>query len=325
MAPTHLKSILLVGVTGPFSFGQFVVESLSRQLQHFDGVAVYHDTSRPTDIRKQKLLDKYSAFVVKIVSAHGYTSPEPFKGFDCVLSFLGNHALNLQPRIIDLAISAGVRHFYPSEYGADLMVGSNRTQRYYVHKIATREHLERRGREIPELGWMYFLLGRLTEWAVISHFGIENKEAKARIYGSAEGRQSLISAKDAAEYIVATVKAPLEYSQPDGFRRTFRISESSPTYSEIFDILKNITGGAYEVKYLPVEDAVQEEMDAKARGDIEAELSASHKLIQGRQGTLLPEPWDNAKFPEVTSVTSVEEALRDAFATPYYRRAYGLM
>ena len=35
-------------------------------------------------------------------------------------------------------------------------------------------------------------------------------------------------------------------------------------------------------------------------GDVEAELEASHQVIQGTGRTLLPGPYDNDKFPEVT-------------------------
>jgi len=34
-------------------------------------------------------------------------------------------------------------------------------------------------------------------------------------------------------------------------------------------------------------------------GDVDAELAASHQVIQGTGRTLLPAPYDNNKFPEV--------------------------
>lgn len=321
MSLTKISSVLFVGVTGPYSFGQIVVSHIATQLHNFSRVAIYHDTSRPTDERKQALLSRYHDLGVEIVASDGYSSPTPFTGFDTVLIFLGNHALHLQPHIIDLAIEAGVRHFYPSEYGADILVGENRTQRYYKYKVAAREHLDARGKEIKDLSWTYFLLGRLTEWSVLSHFGFDNRTFSARIYGTPEGRQSLLAVDDAAEYIVATLKVALAAEKQE---RTFRISGSSPTYAEIFDILGRIRGKEYEVTYLDVESAIDEEREAKAKGDVDGELAASHKLIQGRQGTLLPEPWDNEMFPSVGENTSVEEALRRAFGAEKWKWAYGL-
>ena len=317
MQSTGLKSVLLLGVTG--AFGRFVVYELAKQDHHFKRIAVYRDTSRPTDDRKNALLDSYVELDIDVVVGDGYNDPRVFAGFDVVVSFLGNHALRLQPAIFDVAIQAGVRHFYPSEYGADLLVGRNWTQRYYRDKVFTREYLESKGQELPDLGWTYFLNGRLAEWSVIKHFGVDNANASARIYGTEDGRQSLISTNDAAAYVVASLKALASNDE----RRTLRLSSASPTYKEIFSTLEKVTGRKYGVTYLDVETATEEEKEAKARGDVDAELSASHKLIQGLEGTLLPEPWDNEKFPDVKPM-DVEEALRRAFENPSFRKVYGL-
>jgi hypothetical protein len=97
----------------------------------------------------------------------------------------------------------------------------------------------------------------------------------------------------------------------------------SPTWREIFGTLKDTTGKEYQVTYLDVESANEEEQQAIANGDVDAELAASHKLIQGREGTLLPQPWDNDRFPAIRP-ESVEVVLRKAFASEKYRKAYGL-
>ncbi|KIW84437.1 hypothetical protein Z517_03687 [Fonsecaea pedrosoi CBS 271.37] len=316
------KSILLIGATGVGSFGDYVAHELIKDPTHFTRIAFFNNTSRPADKAKKAQIQNLKAQGFEIVEAADYTSPKSYEGFDCVLIFLGNHGLHLQPTIIDAAIAAGVRHFYPSEYGADVTEGQNWTQRYYKHKVQTREHLDARAQDTPDLGWTYYVLGRLTEWAVISHFGVDNKNATAKIYGTAEGRQSLISAEDSARYLVETLKEPLS---PDakGNRRTYRISGSNPTYAEIFEVLERVTGRKYNVAYLDVESAQREEAQARHAGDVDAELAASHKLIQGREGTLLAQPWDNARFPWIHP-KGVEETLREAFASERAKEVYGL-
>ncbi|KIW30498.1 uncharacterized protein PV07_06240 [Cladophialophora immunda] len=316
------KSILLVGAIGVGSFGDYVAHELIKDPTHFTRIAFFNNISRPTDEAKKARIQELKAQGFEIIDAADYASPKAYEGFDCVLSFLGNHGLYLQPAIIDAAIEAGVRHFYPSEYGADITEGQNWTQRYYKYKVQTREHLDAKAQEIPDLGWTYYLLGRLTEWSVISHFGFDNKNAKAKIYGTSSGRQSLISAQDSARYLVETLKEPLS-PQAKGRRRTYRISGSDPTYAEIFEILERVTGRKYDVTYLDVESAKQEEAQAKVSGDIDAELAASHKLIQGREGTLLPRPWDNDRFPQIHP-KNVEETLREAFASERAKLVYGL-
>lgn len=44
-------------------------------------------------------------------------------------------------------------------------------------------------------------------------------------------------------------------------------------------------------------------------GDVDAELAASHQVIQGTGRTLVPEPYHNGKFPEVRP-QGLEEAWR---------------
>ena len=185
--------------------------------------------------------------------------------------------------------------------------------------MVTRDYLESKSKEVSGLGWTYILNGRLAEWSVLKHFGIDNANASAKIDGTEHGRQSLISANDGAAYVVASLKNLTSKDE----RRTLRLSSASPTYEEIFSILQKITGRKYDVTYVDVETATEEEQEAQARGDVDAELSASHKLIQGLEGTLLSDPWDNDKFPEVQP-SSVEEALRWALETPLFRKAYGL-
>jgi hypothetical protein len=317
-----LRAVLLVGAASEYGFGQFVLRELIKSRHSFSRIAVYLDLNRDNSA-KAPLLEQLKHAGVEVVEGKGFESPNPFMGFDCVMSFLGNYGLHLQPQLIDCAIAAGVRHFYPSEYGADILVGQNWTQRYYVEKVRTRQHLEQRGKDLPDLGWTYVLFGRLTEWAVISHFGFDNRAARARIYGTPDGKQSLINAADAAAYTVQTLLDPLGATETGGRRRTYRFSESSPSYATLFDTLRTVTGREYQVEYLDVEEAQLEEQAAKQSGDVGAELAASHKLIQGRQGTLLPLPWDNDRFPSVAP-SNLLDSLTAAFASPKLRKVYGL-
>ena len=101
------------------------------------------------------------------------------------------------------------------------------------------------------------------------------------------------------------------------------MSRSSPRWSEIFDTMKHITGKEYDVMYLDLGSAREEERQAVAHRDVDAELEASHKLIQDSAGTLLPQPWINERFPAIDP-ESMESVLRSAFASQRYRKFYGL-
>jgi hypothetical protein len=160
---------------------------------------------------------------------------------------LSNHALNQQPTIIDSAIAADVRHFYPSDFGAGLLVGQNCAQRYYRDKVLTAQHLEKRAQDTPDLGWTCLTIGRLAQWAIHSLFGVDDMNHRARIHGISKGRQSLLSTPDTIAYLIETLKQPLlgvgaGFGNQKGRRRTYHVHGSAPTWREIPGALEDITG-----------------------------------------------------------------------------------
>jgi len=89
-----------------------------------------------------------------------------------------------------------VRHWYPSEFGADLTVPGNWEERYYRDKVITRNYLKQKAAEKEGFGFTYVIYGRFTEWAPTPHFGIYPKQGKANIVGSPDMLQSLTPVKE---------------------------------------------------------------------------------------------------------------------------------
>jgi len=315
-----LTSVLVVGPTG--RFGIDICHNLSLQKDKFKRIAAFENTSRPSDAKKQQVYASFQDAGLEIVRGD-YATIESFAGFDVVILALGNHAMIYQPQIIDTAIKAGVRHFYPSEFGADLTVGDNWYQRYYRDKVLTREHLQKRAADTEGLGWTYITVGRFAEWSVSPAFGVNNITHKAEIYGTPEGRQSLLAVENVATYLVCTLLDPFNPSQAESRQRTYRFHGGPYTWPQILDALEKVTGFKYDIKYISVELAAEREKKAKETGDVELELEASHELVQGREGTLLPLPKDNDKFPWV-KIKSLEEALKGGFENPEVRKVLGL-
>jgi hypothetical protein len=194
---TTLNSVLIIGATGHVGFA--CCKEVLKLKASFKRIAAFNNTARPS-AAKEAAIKHLQTNGFEIVSSDNYDKPELYKGFDVVVMALGNFANYLQPQIIDAAIKGGVRHFYPSEFGADITVGENWTQRYYRDKVLTREHLMKRAAELDDknngnggLGWSYVTIGRLTEWGVTSYFGFDHEQHTASIYGTEDGRQSLIN------------------------------------------------------------------------------------------------------------------------------------
>ena len=119
-----------------------------------------------------------------------------------VIAALGNHAIKNQPFLINAAIAAGVRHWYPSEFGADLTVGNNWNERYYRDKVITRQYLQKKAAENPDFGYTYFLDGRFSEWAPTPHFGINLKTHTAHVVGKPEMEQSLLAVNEYVPFLL---------------------------------------------------------------------------------------------------------------------------
>jgi hypothetical protein len=126
-------------------------------------------------------------------------------------------------------------------------------------------------------------------------------------------------------FTVLTLLDPFDADDPRSCQRTYRFAQASPTWKELFGIMEKVTGQPYQVTYRPVSEAKELERRAKETGDEEMETAASHRLVQGTEGTLLPQPWDNSKFSEVAKkARGVEEVLREAFHSEKYKSFYGL-
>ena len=90
--------------------------------------------------------------------------------------------MRLQPAIAELAIKAGVRHFYPSEFGAALSYEPNSNFRYLRDKVVTRDHLAAKAKEVPGFHATYIVTGSFTDWAVSEFLGFDFEKKTVRVY-----------------------------------------------------------------------------------------------------------------------------------------------
>lgn len=141
----RLTFILILFPNG--AVGAALFQALLTHRSQFRRRAAINNTDRPTTLSKEAVFTGLSNQGFDIVSG-SYTTVSAFTCFDVVLMPLGNHGIYLQPQIIDAAIEAGVRHFYPVEWGADLSVGANLRQRYNKDKAVTRSHLAKRAHDV---------------------------------------------------------------------------------------------------------------------------------------------------------------------------------
>lgn len=126
-----------------------------------------------------------------------------------------------------------------------------------------------------------------------------------------------------AAFTVRTLLFPFNPSSATSRQRTFRFHGESPSWLELFAMLHRITSHEYVVTYHPVEEALVMSRQADALHDDKLAMNASHRVVQGMEGTLLPRPWDNDKFPDVV-VKGAEEVLKKGYTDPKTKAWYGL-
>lgn len=100
--------------------------------------------------------------------------------------------MRLQPAMVELAIAAGVRHFYPSEYGSDLNYGICVNLRYFRDKHVTRNHLAAKAKEVPGFHYTIMTTGPFTEWA-ISSLTVDHENRTVTAYGRPDAEISVTS------------------------------------------------------------------------------------------------------------------------------------
>lgn len=104
-------------------------------------------------------------------------------GFEVVVSVVGNSIMRLQPAMVEAAITAGVRHFYPSEFGSDISQENLRTFRYFRDKRATRDHLAAKAKEHSDFYYTLMLTGIFTEWTADPFYNVDVVAHTANPYG----------------------------------------------------------------------------------------------------------------------------------------------
>jgi hypothetical protein len=92
--------------------------------------------------------------------------------FEVVISLAGNANMKDQPGMIAAAAAGGARHFYPSEYGADLSIPALANVRYFCDKHLTRQRLAKIAKAVPGFRYTLLLSGSFTEWAISDFFAL---------------------------------------------------------------------------------------------------------------------------------------------------------
>ncbi|KAF3916378.1 hypothetical protein ABW21_db0206333 [Orbilia brochopaga] len=201
-----------------------------------------------------------------------------FKGQDTILSLVGTHVTDTQIKFIDAAVDAGVKRFYPSEYGSVASSdGDALVQQFWdrvgIHgKLGVFQHL----RKLADEGKIEYTLiasGAFFDWGLQQGFiGFNLKERKATIFNSGDKPMSLSTLPHIAKVVVWSITHPDETRN-----RTIRFYSHRTTQNELLAALEKLTGTKWTVEKVSTDVWIAQGEEGVKAGN----PYAGYQILQG--------------------------------------------
>jgi len=128
------------------------------------------------------------------------------RGQDAFVSAVPDH--NMQPALIDAAITAGVKRFLPSEFGSDIYGNeNNRKLPVFGGKVKTQEYL--RGKQ-DQISYTCVVTGAFLDWGLKVNFIANVKDGKNKIYDGGDSPRTMSLLSDIGKAVVGVLQHPEE-------------------------------------------------------------------------------------------------------------------
>jgi nucleoside-diphosphate-sugar epimerase len=169
---------------------------------------------------------------------------QAFEGQDAVVSTISGGGLGLQKTIIDAAIAAGVRIFFPSEYGADTNVHNApevvpllKVKIEAVDYLKTKEH---------QISWTALVIGELFDWVLDlpGSTGLDIPARTATLYDGGKGRHEATTTDQVGRAIACALEQPAAIKNRHVYINSFTTSQL-----EVVQALEQITGDKFMVSH----------------------------------------------------------------------------
>jgi uncharacterized protein YbjT (DUF2867 family) len=153
--PTPIRTVALAGAAG--NLGPAILSQLLAA--NFTVTVLTRQQSSP------------SAFPPTVkVTPVDYTSLDSLttalRGQDAVVSTLASRAIDVQTRLIDAALAAGVQRFIPSEFGSDTRNPLARKLPVYADKVKVQEYLVQKAAHSDTFTYTCIFNGAFLDWCL---------------------------------------------------------------------------------------------------------------------------------------------------------------
>jgi uncharacterized protein YbjT (DUF2867 family) len=202
---------------------------------------------------KKKLFDEFTAAGAQIVAVdfkNVDSIAKALAGVEVVVSVVAGTALTDQIPLIQGAKKAGVKRFYPSEYGVDDNAYKFNHPIVSVKQTIRKEVIDA-GLELVTVSTGFFL-----EWAVSPFYAFDPDKKTVDVVGDGNTKVTFTALGDIGSFIAESINHPLtspgsEISPRKG-EYYLPVGGFDATYNELLDILAK-SGQKYTPTYHPVE------------------------------------------------------------------------
>ncbi|KAK9423300.1 putative NmrA-like family protein [Seiridium unicorne] len=268
------SNILLIGATG--SIGSVVLEALQKD----PGATL-------TLLQRQTSKSTLPAHLKTIRIADSYPTEElveAFQGQDVVLNFMTTLSVSGQYRMIDAAISAGVRRYVPSEYGLNNMRPDAQALSQVFHdKGKVQEYLRAKAAD-GAIEWMSISSGMWLKWSMKHGFlGMHAPERRFVFWDDGEGLFSCTTEENTALGLIEALKKPAETKNTNIFLSDFAVSQK-----QLLKVIERVHGVTYTTETIDSHALIEEKTEAGRNGDYLANSALIETgFVTGRYGGYL--------------------------------------
>ncbi|KAL9129008.1 MAG: hypothetical protein Q9217_002442 [Psora testacea] len=254
------QNVALIGGTG--AVGSHVLDAL---LSSFTASSITVLT------RKSSKTHSYPQGV-KVIALPSYTDHDTvisaLRGQDVLISALSTTVLNLEPKLVELAIEAGVKRFMPSEYTVDVVDWHYRnTAKTPTAKMRVQwaDRLAEIGRE-GKIEYTTIVPGPFVDYCLETSFWPFDVGRKAAtIYDGGDTQRTGCSLRFTGECVATALQMP----EAETRNRRIRVSEVYYSGKKIVEELERATDAKWYLDERPLDDLNRKEDEELKKGNPE--------------------------------------------------------
>ncbi|KAK1972358.1 NmrA-like family protein [Colletotrichum sublineola] len=268
---SDFKKVLLIGATG--SIGSFVLAGLETQ-----------SSFTITLLQRSSSKAKLPSHLKTITIADTYPTEELVQAFadqDVIVNCMTSLSVADQFRMIDAAITAGVRRYVPSEYGLNNMrPDAQALNIVFRDKGKVQEYLRSKADQ-GVLEWMSISCGMWMKWSMAHDFlGMHVKDKRFVFWDDGEGLMSFTTEEKTAAGLVRALQTPAETKNTNVLLSDFAISQK-----QLLEAIERIQGVKYTTETVDSRKLIEEKQSAVRDGDASATFSLIETgFVTGRYG-----------------------------------------